>query len=95
MLKRISAVLLSAGLFLGLTPAVASAHHRDDDHYRCMYQCSDRHDRYDRYRYGYPYGYCWYHDRYGWYQARCGGHKHHDHDRDGDDGYDSHRHHPR
>jgi hypothetical protein len=95
MLKRLSLVLLSAGLFLGLTPVTASAHggghHGDEDHYRCMYHCrgdyyyrrGDRHDRY-----------CWYKDRYGWYQARCYRHYHHD---DYNGGYyrDEDRHHHR
>jgi hypothetical protein len=88
MLKRLSTVVLSAGLLLGLTPVGASAlpvrgsttsyaHHGgyDDDHYRCMYRCGDRYEyRYRRYR---P-RYCWYHDRYGWYRARCRGY-HNDH----------------
>jgi hypothetical protein len=47
MLKRLSTVLLSAGLLLALTPAVASAayspyHHQDDSHYQCRYHCSER-----------------------------------------------------
>jgi hypothetical protein len=79
MLKRLSMVLLAAGLMLGLTPVAASAHggggRHDDDHYRCMYRCrgdyyyrrGDRHDRH-----------CWYKDRYGWYQARCYRHSHYD-----------------
>ena len=63
MLKRLSRVLLSAGLFLALTPVAASAatsapqHNQGDDHYRCWYHCAERgagsyyhHDgRYDRY----------------------------------------------
>jgi len=63
MLKRLSTVLLSAGLLLALTPAVASAgtyYSGDDGHYQCWYHCSergyggshgrdDRYDRYDRY----------------------------------------------
>ena len=57
-------------------------HGDDDDHYRCMYRCGERH-RYNRDHRGryHKQRYCWYHDRWGWYQARCRG-------------YDSHRHHP-
>jgi hypothetical protein len=116
MLKRLSTVVLSAGLLLGLAPAAASAapapraaygidHHRDDDHYRCMYRCGDRYERrYQRYR---P-RYCWYRDRYGWYRARCRGyHKDHyyghgpywrdrgDGDSGHDGGYDGHWEHDR
>lgn len=122
MLKRLSTVLLSAGLLLGLTPTMASAayqplHHDDrygygdhygdhyggDDHYRCWYHCGDNYEyRYRRYR---P-GECWYHDRYGWYRARCRGYDHdhyyggggRDDGGDGDSdhaggGYNSHRDH--
>jgi hypothetical protein len=48
-------------------------HHDRDDHYRCMYRCGHRRDRYDRdrhYRHS-RHRYCWYRDRWGWYQARC------------------------
>ena len=47
-------------------------HHDDDSHYRCMYRCSNRErdHRYYRHRY-HRQRYCWYHGRYGWYQARC------------------------
>ena len=78
MLKRLSIVILSAGLLLGVTPVAASAHDpRGDDHYRCMYRCRGdyyyrRGDR-DRDR-----RYCWYKDRYGWYRARCHHHPHRD-----------------
>jgi hypothetical protein len=81
MLKRLSTVLLAAGVFLALTPAVASAanmapyHHGDDDHYQCWYHCSERgsgtyyhHDgRYDRHD---RYDGCRsrYRDRWGRYQ---------------------------
>ena len=53
--------------------------HRDDDHRRCMYRCDERdgRDRYrDRDRRDYESSrhrrYCWYRDRWGWYQAPCG-----------------------
>jgi hypothetical protein len=80
MLKWLSTVLLSAGLFLGLTPAAASAAYEPSHHYRCMYHCRDRHDGYHRYRHP-RHRYCWYRDRYGWYQARCHN-QHHDDDDD-------------
>src|SRR5687767_3534528 len=54
---------------------------RDDDHYRCMYRCDDRH-RYHKHKHRYhqKHRYCWYYNhRYGWYRARCGRH-HHNHD---------------
>ncbi|HEV7865432.1 MAG TPA: hypothetical protein VGR20_22235 [Acidimicrobiia bacterium] len=85
MLKRVSAALLFAGLLLGLTPTAAGAdpYNRRDDHYRCMYHCSDRagydrggydRGRDDRYRYGYRRPSrgpgCWHHDWWGW--RRCG-----------------------
>jgi hypothetical protein len=92
MLKRLSTVLLSAGLLLGLAPATASAStpapatavevsdHRDDDHYRCMYNC--RRDKGDRRNYRRDRRrYCWYHDRYGWYRAPCRRHRYSGYDR--------------
>ena len=68
---------------------------RDDDHYRCMYRCKDRHHyKHDRHRHKHKYHHkrsCWYYGKGGWYRARCGrprhdhghghGHgHHHDHD---------------
>ncbi|MGH9009891.1 MAG: hypothetical protein ACRDYF_08610 [Acidimicrobiia bacterium] len=54
---------------------------RDDDHYRCMYRCDDRHryDKHHRHKYHHRHRYCWYRDRWGWYQARCGRHHRHHH----------------
>ncbi len=48
-------------------------HDRGDDHYRCMYRCRERRERYERDRqYRHPrHRYCWYRDRWGWYQAPC------------------------
>jgi hypothetical protein len=99
MLKRLSTVLLTAGLLLGLTPAAASAtydpaHHRDDGRYRCTYRCDRRYD--DGYRYRRDrHRSCWYRDRYGWYQGPCHRRSHYD---DYDyrygyhDSYDRHHH---
>ena len=73
---------------------------RDDDHYRCMYRCDDR-DRYHKHKHRYHHKQrsCWYRDRWGWYQARCGRQHRHHHGHDdsahASGGYDSHRHHPR
>lgn len=60
---------------------------RDDDHYRCMYRCDERRDgkhrghKYHRHKYDHRHRYCWYYDRWGWYQARCrGGRDRHRHD---------------
>ena len=55
-------------------------HDRGDDHYRCMYRCRERGERGDRYerdrRYRQPRPrYCWYRDRWGWYQAPCRRHR--------------------
>ena len=46
-----------------------------DSHYQCYYRCDGRYGRrYDRgYDRRYRPRYCWYHDRYGWYRARCRG----------------------
>jgi hypothetical protein len=95
LLKRFSIVILSAGMFLGVAPVVASAHEGhgdgrrgDRDHYQCWYHCrgdyyyrrGDRHDRY-----------CWYRDRDGWYRARC--YRHSSYDDYGDGWYRDHRDH--
>ena len=61
---------------------------RDDDHYRCMYRCGDRHRyKHDSHRHKHKYHHrnsCWYYGRYGWYRARCGRPSHHrDHDHGG------------
>jgi hypothetical protein len=70
-------------------PAYDLNHHEGDDHYRCWYHCDDRYGyRYRRYR---SPRYCWYHDRYGWYQARCRDYHRDYSDDDGD--YNSHREH--
>ena len=80
MLRKLSAALLFGSL-LAFVPASAEAapapagsyeafHHKDDNHYRCWYHCDRRHRPYDRHKHR---GYCWYHDRYGWYYSRCHG----------------------
>ena len=53
---------------------------RDDDHYRCMYNCDD-HRRYHKHkhRYNHRQRSCWYRDRWGWYQAPCRRRHNHDH----------------
>ncbi|HYH48507.1 MAG TPA: hypothetical protein VEG38_03065 [Acidimicrobiia bacterium] len=70
-----------AGVPAAATPAAATHDlaDRDKDHRRCMYRCDERsgRDRYrDRDRRDYERSrhrrYCWYRDRWGWYQARCG-----------------------
>ena len=80
MLRRLSTVLVSAGLLLGLTPAAASAayspyHHGDDDHYRCMYHCEDRYGYGSYYHHDDDRGYydrCRWRDRWGRYRyGRC------------------------
>jgi hypothetical protein len=60
--KRLSAALLAAPLLVGLIPTAASAapveqayrsaDHSPRDHYRCMYRCEERRDRWDRDRWG-------------------------------------------
>lgn len=74
-------LVLSPGVATAAPAAARSAElsrHRDDDHRRCMYRCDERRgrDRYrDRDRRDYERSrhrrYCWYRDRWGWYQAPC------------------------
>jgi hypothetical protein len=87
MFRRLSAVVLLGGLIGLVPTSAGAAPARPaevtqpgsepggyglfhgDDHYRCMYRCGDR--RRGRYERQSRRRYCWYHDRHGWYQARC------------------------